>query len=86
MIFLCYRVTPELCRPTSVTRRSDTGALSPMLGASLGMYRVWSVALLGMYERTQVPSRLGPVRPGLPATNCRGAQGRTPGQCERGFS
>jgi len=33
LIFVCYRETPGLCRPTSVTRRSDTGALPPIPGA-----------------------------------------------------
>ena len=59
LIFICFRVTPGLCRPTSVTRRSVTGALQ------------------GMYERTRIPSRFVPVRPGPPATNCRDAPGRT---------
>ena len=30
-----HRETPGLCRPTSVTRRSDTGALPPIPGAEL---------------------------------------------------
>jgi len=33
LIYICYRVTPGPCRPTSVTYRSDTGALPPMPGA-----------------------------------------------------
>jgi len=43
--FLCYRVTPGLSRPTSVTRPSDTGVLTPMPGAEplrgapLGLHR-----------------------------------------------
>ena len=37
MIFICYRVTPGLCRPTSVTRRSDTGVLLPMPGQNCGV-------------------------------------------------
>ena len=48
--------------------------------------RVWSVALPGIYERTRIPSRFVPVRPGPPAANCRDAPGHTPGQCERGLS
>jgi len=48
--------------------------------------RVWSVALPGMYKRSQVSSRFVPVCPGPPATNCRGAPERTPGQCERGLT
>jgi len=40
LIFICYRVTPGFCRPTSVTRRVDTGALPPMPGAEpLHAYR-----------------------------------------------
>ena len=33
LIFICYRVTLGHCRPISVTRRSDTGALPPMPAA-----------------------------------------------------
>ena len=105
------------CRPTPVTRHSDTGTLWPMPGAEpwrIGTHRstsgatrectvanrsitgtdrdhvfapnrVWSVALPGMYERTRVPSRFVPVRPGPPATNCRGTPGRIQGQCERDY-
>jgi len=32
LIFVCYRETPGLCLPTSVTRRSGTGALPPIPG------------------------------------------------------
>ena len=39
-----------------------------------------------MYERTPIPSRFVPLRPGPPATNCRDARGRTPGQRERGLT
>ena len=49
-------------------------------------HRAWSVALPEIYERTRIPSRFVTVRPGPPAANCRGAPGRTPGQCERGLS
>ena len=35
LIFVCYCETPGLCRPTSVTRRSDTGALTQIPGAEL---------------------------------------------------
>jgi len=33
LIFVCSSETPGLCRPASVTRRSDTGALPPLPGA-----------------------------------------------------
>jgi len=33
LIFVCYRETPGLRRPTSVTHGSDTGALPPIPGA-----------------------------------------------------
>ena len=32
-----------------------------------------------IYERTRIPSRFVPVRPGPPAANCRDAPGCTPG-------
>ena len=48
--------------------------------------RIWSVALPGIYERTRIPSRFVPVRPGPPTINCRDAPGLTPGLCERGLA
>ena len=37
--FVCYRESPGLCRPTSVTRRSDTGALPPNPGSEPGAFQ-----------------------------------------------
>ena len=89
LIFVCYRETPGLYRPTSVTRRSGTGVFLADARSRAVVYRDvpgHTVALPGMYERTRIPSRFVQVRPGPPATNCRDAPGRTLGQCERGFN
>jgi len=69
LIFICYRVTPGLSRPTSVTRRIDTGALPPMPGTEpwlsgrTGTHRSASGATPGMRRRKSYRQR-----PRLPET------------------
>jgi len=68
LIFVCYRETPGLCRPTSVIRRSDTVVLPPNRGVSghtvapPDLQRECTVAnrsITGTY-RVQVMSETGP--------------------------
>ena len=66
----------------TVTNRCITGTDRDKLCPKLVLVR----SIAGNIWTHLNPWRIAPVRPCLPATNCGDAPGRTPGQCERGFT